>query len=56
MPRTSIGARPKRYRTSGSRKEVKHLTARHVQLLVLLTSLAAFAGKLHGWVGFFDGH
>jgi hypothetical protein len=35
---------------------VKHLTARQIQLLVLLTSLAAFAGKLHGWVGFFDGH
>jgi len=31
------------------------VTARQVQLLVLLVTLAAFFGKGH-WVGFFDGH
>jgi hypothetical protein len=31
------------------------VTARQVQLLVLLVMLAAFLGKTH-WVGFFDGH
>jgi hypothetical protein len=34
---------------------VKHVTARQVQLLVLLVTLAAFLAKGH-WVGFFDGH
>jgi hypothetical protein len=56
MPRISTGARQKRYKTSGSRKEVKLMTARQVQLLVLLVMLASFLGKAHGWVGFFDGH
>jgi hypothetical protein len=33
------------------------VTARQIQLLVLLTLLAAFLGKMqHLWVGFFDGH
>jgi hypothetical protein len=32
------------------------MTARQVQLLVLLVMLAAFLGKAHPWVGFFDGH
>ena len=31
------------------------MTARQVQLLVLLVMVAAFLGKGH-WVGFFDGH
>jgi hypothetical protein len=34
---------------------VKRVTARQIQLLVLLVTLAAFLGKGH-WVGFFDGH
>jgi hypothetical protein len=34
---------------------VTYVTARQVQLLVLLVMLAAFLGKGH-WVGFFDGH
>jgi hypothetical protein len=31
------------------------VTARQIQLLVLLVTLAALLGKGH-WVGFFDGH
>jgi len=31
------------------------VTARQVQILILLVTLAAFLGKGH-WVGFFDGH
>jgi hypothetical protein len=34
---------------------VKHVTARQVQLLVLLVMVAAFLGKAHCWVGFHDG-
>jgi len=30
------------------------VSARYVQLLILLVTLAAFLGKVH--VGFFDGH
>jgi hypothetical protein len=32
------------------------MTARQIQLLVLLVTLAAFLGKGQHWVGFFDGH
>jgi hypothetical protein len=32
------------------------MRARHVELLILLTLLAAFLGKAHLWTGFFDGH
>ena len=31
------------------------MTARQIQLLLLLVMVAAFLGKVH-WVGFFDGH
>jgi hypothetical protein len=34
---------------------VNYLSARQVQLLILLVTLAAFLGKVHH-VGFFDGH
>jgi hypothetical protein len=34
---------------------VNRVTARQLQLLVLLVMVAAFLGKGH-WVGFFDGH
>jgi hypothetical protein len=34
---------------------VKLVQARHVQLLIVLTMLAAFLGKAHPWAGFFDG-
>jgi hypothetical protein len=32
------------------------MKTRHVQLLLVLTSLAAFAAKWHTHVGHFDGH
>jgi hypothetical protein len=32
------------------------MTPRQVQLLVLLTTLAAFLAKAQLWGGFFDGH
>ena len=35
---------------------MKLVHARQVQLLLLLTMLAAFLGKVHLWGGFFDGH
>jgi hypothetical protein len=35
---------------------VKLVKARQIQLLLTLTMLAAFLGKAHPWVGFFDGH
>jgi hypothetical protein len=34
---------------------VKYVSARQVQLLILLVMLAAFLGRVHH-VGFFDGH
>jgi hypothetical protein len=32
------------------------MNARLIQLLVVLTLLASFLGKVHHHVGFFDGH
>jgi prepilin-type processing-associated H-X9-DG protein len=54
MRRIYIGAPPKLCRTSGSRKGGVSVSARYIQLLILLVTLAAFLGRVH--VGFFDGH